>query len=89
MLLNEDTDVRRVYLKALLSVMTRGAGSLALEEAVIQECAEILIQSLEDSHGGSEYCSQALCAASLLLSKRYFLNSRSRKACGWLQLVHT
>lgn len=70
-LLNEDIEVRRVYLKAFLSVVTRGVGSLVLEEADIQECAEILIRSLEDSDGGSEYCSQALCAASLLLSKRY------------------
>ncbi|XP_048100579.1 thyroid adenoma-associated protein homolog isoform X2 [Alosa alosa] len=68
-LLNEDTEIRVVYLKAFVSVMTGGVCSLVLEEAAIQECSEILVRSLEVSDGGSEYLSQALCAASLLLSK--------------------
>ena len=70
MLLNEDTEIRGVYLKALVSVMAGGVGGLVLEETAIQECAEILVRSLEVSDGGSEYRSRALCAISLLLSER-------------------
>ncbi|XP_031425898.1 thyroid adenoma-associated protein homolog isoform X2 [Clupea harengus] len=68
-LLNEDTEIRGVYLKALVSVMAGGVGGLVLEETAIQECAEILVRSLEVSDGGSEYRSRALCAISLLLSE--------------------
>ncbi|KAL2092807.1 hypothetical protein ACEWY4_012605 [Coilia grayii] len=66
---NEDAEVKGVYLKALVSVMAGGFDGLVLEEAAIQECAELLLSSLEVSHGESMYCSQALCAASLLLSR--------------------
>ncbi|XP_062399718.1 uncharacterized protein LOC134089302 isoform X2 [Sardina pilchardus] len=68
-LLNEDTEIRAVYLKAVVSVMTGGVCSLVLDEAAIQECSEILVRSLEVSDVGTEYLSQALCATSLLLSK--------------------
>ncbi|XP_063051688.1 tRNA (32-2'-O)-methyltransferase regulator THADA [Engraulis encrasicolus] len=63
----EDCEVKGVYLKALLSVAAGGLDGSASEEGDMRECAELLLTGLEVSDRESDYCSQALCAASLLL----------------------
>lgn len=64
---SHSVEYRSVYLAALVAAMTRG-GSATQEEPVLPECLRLLLQDLEEQRGGSEYLSQALHAASLLLS---------------------
>lgn len=66
-LLSHSVAYSGAYLAALAAAMTRGA-SAAQEEPVLPECLRLLLQDLEEQRGGSEYLSQALHTASLLLS---------------------
>lgn len=76
-LLSHSVEYRRTYLAALVAVMAGGDSSLPqhlpqwapLEEPVLPECLDLLLGDLEDQRGGPEFLSQALCAASLLLSQ--------------------
>ncbi|XP_070821591.1 tRNA (32-2'-O)-methyltransferase regulator THADA [Chaetodon trifascialis] len=76
-LLSHSVEYRRTYLAALAAVMAGGESALPqhlpqlapLEEPVLPECLDLLLGDLEDQRGGPEFLSQALCAASLLLSR--------------------
>ncbi|XP_023199487.1 thyroid adenoma-associated protein homolog isoform X3 [Xiphophorus maculatus] len=71
-LLGDSVDYRTTYLTALVSVMTGGGSALPQplsdSELCLSECLHLLLQDLEIQKGGPEYLSQALHAASLLLS---------------------
>ena len=78
-LLDQSVEYSRTYLTTLIAVMTPGADhtlsqkpspSPPLEGPVLLECVELLLGALEGHRGGPEFLSQALCAASLLLSQR-------------------
>ncbi|TDH12887.1 hypothetical protein EPR50_G00050690 [Perca flavescens] len=76
-LLSHSVEYRRTYLAALVAVMAGGDTTLhqhlpqstPLEEPVLPECLDLLLGDLEDQRGGPEFLSQALYAASLLLSQ--------------------
>ncbi|KAG8012021.1 hypothetical protein GBF38_004452 [Nibea albiflora] len=76
-LLSHSVEYRRAYLAALVAAMARGDSALPrhhlqsapLEEPVLPECLDLLLRDMEDQRGGPEYLSQALSAASLLLSQ--------------------
>ncbi|XP_031712265.1 thyroid adenoma-associated protein homolog isoform X1 [Anarrhichthys ocellatus] len=76
-LLSVSVEYRRTFLAALVAVMAGGDSTLPqhlpqsapLEEAVRLECLDLLLGDLEDQRGGPEFLSQALYAASLLLSQ--------------------
>ncbi|XP_056233315.1 thyroid adenoma-associated protein homolog [Seriola aureovittata] len=76
-LLSHSVEYRRTYLAALVAVTAGGDSaspqllpqSAELEEPVLPECLELLLRDLEEQRGGPEFLSQALCAASLLLSQ--------------------
>lgn len=75
--MSHSVEYRRAYLAALVAAMARGDSTLPqhhpqsapLEEPVLPECLDLLLRDLEDQRGGPEYLSQALSAASLLLSQ--------------------
>ncbi|XP_034548017.1 thyroid adenoma-associated protein homolog isoform X2 [Notolabrus celidotus] len=76
-LLSQNVEYRKTYLTALVAV-TVGSDSTSpqhlpqsalLEEPVTPECLDLLLNDLEEQRGGPEFLSQALCAASLLLSQ--------------------
>ncbi|XP_014874014.1 thyroid adenoma-associated protein homolog isoform X1 [Poecilia latipinna] len=71
-LLGDSVDYRTTYLTALVSVMAGGGSALPQplpdSEPCSSECLHLLLQDLEIQKGGPEYLSQALHAASLLLS---------------------
>ncbi|XP_061527590.1 tRNA (32-2'-O)-methyltransferase regulator THADA isoform X2 [Phycodurus eques] len=80
-------EYRRAHLAALVAVMGRGDSPPPpgpLEESVLLECLDMLLRDLEDQRGGSEFLSQALHAASLLLSQ-CFQNSVIQRWCGVLE----
>lgn len=68
---------RSAYLSALAASMGVGDSDVPqrlpplapLEDHVLIECLDILLGDLEDQRGGPEFLSQALYAASLLLSQ--------------------
>ncbi|XP_045890923.1 thyroid adenoma-associated protein homolog isoform X2 [Micropterus dolomieu] len=76
-LLSQSVEYRRTYLAALVAVMAGGdstllphlAQSAPLEEPILPECLDLFLGDLEDRRGGPEFLSQALYAASLLLSQ--------------------
>ncbi|XP_054630132.1 thyroid adenoma-associated protein homolog isoform X2 [Dunckerocampus dactyliophorus] len=71
-LLSPVVEYRRTHLAALVAVITRGDSlppPAFLEEPVILECLDLLLKDLEDQRDGSEFLSQALHGASLLLSQ--------------------
>ncbi|XP_034398095.1 thyroid adenoma-associated protein homolog isoform X2 [Cyclopterus lumpus] len=72
-LLSVSGEYRRTFLAALVAVMAVGDSTLPqsapMEEPVLLECLELLLGHLEDQRGGPEFLSQALYAASLLLSQ--------------------
>ncbi|XP_074494084.1 tRNA (32-2'-O)-methyltransferase regulator THADA isoform X3 [Sebastes fasciatus] len=76
-LLSHSVEYRRTFLAALVAVMAGGNSTLPqhlpqsapLEEPVLPECLDLLLGDLEDQRGGPEFLSQALYAASLLLSQ--------------------
>ncbi|XP_056276061.1 thyroid adenoma-associated protein homolog isoform X3 [Pseudoliparis swirei] len=76
-LLSGSVEYRRTFLTALVTVMAVGECTLPrhvppsapLEEPVLLECLDLLLEDLEDQRGGPEFLSQALYAASLLLSQ--------------------
>ncbi|KAL7392507.1 hypothetical protein ABVT39_025652 [Epinephelus coioides] len=75
-LLSHSLEYRRTYIAALVAAMAGGDSILPqhppqwapLEEPVLPECLDLLLRDLEDQRGGPEFLSQALYAASLLLS---------------------
>ncbi|KAL6114197.1 uncharacterized protein ACO6RY_05021 [Pungitius sinensis] len=75
-LLSGSVEYRRTFLAALVAVMAGGDSTLPphpphwapLEEPVRLECLDLLLGDLGDQRGGPEFLSQALYAASLLLS---------------------
>ncbi|KAM7416659.1 hypothetical protein PAMA_018626 [Pampus argenteus] len=72
-LLSHCMEYRRTYLAALVAVMAGGDStpqSGFLEETVLLECLDLLLDDLEDQRCGPEFQSQALYAASLLLSQQ-------------------
>ncbi|KAM7018971.1 tRNA (32-2'-O)-methyltransferase regulator THADA [Tautogolabrus adspersus] len=76
-LLSQNVDYRRTFLAALVTVMVEGDStsphhcpqSAPLEDPVLPECVNLLLGDLEEQRGGPELLSQALSAASLLLSQ--------------------
>ncbi|KAL0979345.1 hypothetical protein UPYG_G00183930 [Umbra pygmaea] len=76
-LLDQSVEYRRMYLTALVEVMTAEFGPAVSQETSLPpqegsarlECLELLLGALEGHKGGPEFLSQALCAASLLLSQ--------------------
>ncbi|XP_078106846.1 tRNA (32-2'-O)-methyltransferase regulator THADA [Sander vitreus] len=76
-LLSHSVEYRRTYLAALVAVMAGDYTTLhqhlpqstPLEEPILPECLDLLLGDLEDQRGGPEFLSQALYAASLLLSQ--------------------
>ncbi|XP_074526959.1 tRNA (32-2'-O)-methyltransferase regulator THADA isoform X2 [Halichoeres trimaculatus] len=73
-LLSQNVEYRRAYLTALVAGVDSSSlqnlpPSALLEEPVVPDCLDLLLKDLEDQRGGPEYLSQALCAASLLLSQ--------------------
>ncbi|XP_059193716.1 thyroid adenoma-associated protein homolog [Centropristis striata] len=76
-LLSHSAAYCRTYIEALVAVMARGDSTLPhhlpqsapLEEPVLPECLDLLLRDLEGQRGGPEFLSQALYAASLLLSQ--------------------
>ncbi|XP_073321451.1 tRNA (32-2'-O)-methyltransferase regulator THADA [Pagrus major] len=72
-LLSRSVEYRRTYLAALAAVMGSDGDSTSLpqhlEEPVPPKCLDLLLGDLEDERGGPEFLSQALHAASLLLSQ--------------------
>uniref|UniRef100_A0A3P8UEC5 Si:ch211-225b11.4 n=1 Tax=Amphiprion percula TaxID=161767 RepID=A0A3P8UEC5_AMPPE len=76
-LLSDSVEYRRTYLAALIAVTAHGDSvlpqhllhSAPLEEPVLPECLDLLLRDLEAQRGGPEFLSQALYAASLLLSQ--------------------
>uniref|UniRef100_UPI003AAEFBF2 tRNA (32-2'-O)-methyltransferase regulator THADA n=1 Tax=Centroberyx gerrardi TaxID=166262 RepID=UPI003AAEFBF2 len=92
-LLSRCVEYRRTYLAALVAVMTAGCDSTLpqhpsqpapLEEPVLLECLELLLGDLEGQRGGPEFLSQALYAASLLLSQWRKI-SMSQRWCSVLE----
>ncbi|KAM4746045.1 tRNA (32-2'-O)-methyltransferase regulator THADA isoform 2-T2 [Anableps anableps] len=71
-LLGDSMDYRTTYLAALVAVMADGGSALPQplsdSEPCLSECLHLLLQDLEAQRGGPEFLSQALHAASLLLS---------------------
>lgn len=75
--MSQSVEYRRTYLAALVAVMAGGdstllphlAQSAPLEEPILPECLDLFLGDLEDRRGGPEFLSQALYAASLLLSQ--------------------
>lgn len=75
--MSHSVEYRRTFLAALVAVMAGGNSTLPqhlpqsapLEEPVLPECLDLLLGDLEDQRGGPEFLSQALYAASLLLSQ--------------------
>ncbi|XP_047238412.1 thyroid adenoma-associated protein homolog isoform X1 [Girardinichthys multiradiatus] len=72
-LLGDSVDYRTRYLAALIAVITDGGSALpqplSNSEPCLSECLHLLLQDLEVQKGGPEFLSQALNAASLLLSQ--------------------
>ncbi|KAK2837266.1 hypothetical protein Q5P01_014478 [Channa striata] len=76
-LLSHSVEYRRNYLAALIAVMAGDdytlphhfSQSASIEEPFLPECLDLLLWNLEDQQGGPEFLSQALYAASLLLSR--------------------
>ncbi|XP_020513692.2 tRNA (32-2'-O)-methyltransferase regulator THADA [Labrus bergylta] len=77
-LLNQNVEYRRTFLEALVTAMVKGDStsshhrrpqSAPLEDPVLPECVDLLLGDLEEQRGGPELLSQALSAASLLLSR--------------------
>ncbi|CAN9513218.1 unnamed protein product [Ophioblennius macclurei] len=72
-LLSHNVEYRRLYLQALVTVMTgtdpTSRNSASLRDPVLPDCLDLLLGDLEDHIGGPEFLSQALHAASLLLSQ--------------------
>ncbi|XP_041856056.1 thyroid adenoma-associated protein homolog isoform X2 [Melanotaenia boesemani] len=76
-LLSHSVAYRTTYLAALVVVMTAGRTMLAqplphstsLVENILPDCLDLLLRDLEDQRGGPDLLSQALHAASLLLSQ--------------------
>uniref|UniRef100_A0A3B4ZZQ2 Thyroid adenoma-associated protein homolog n=1 Tax=Stegastes partitus TaxID=144197 RepID=A0A3B4ZZQ2_9TELE len=76
-LLIDNVEYRRTYLAALIAVTAGGDSALPQhllhsappEEPVLPECLDLLLRDLEAQRGGPEFLSQALHAASLLLSQ--------------------
>nr|XP_061803888.1 tRNA (32-2'-O)-methyltransferase regulator THADA-like [Nerophis lumbriciformis] len=69
-LLSPIKEYRRAHLAALIEVMARGdslAAPFPLEESALRDCLDLLLKDLENKRGGSEFLSQALHGASLLL----------------------
>uniref|UniRef100_A0A3B3TNA3 Si:ch211-225b11.4 n=1 Tax=Poecilia latipinna TaxID=48699 RepID=A0A3B3TNA3_9TELE len=99
-LLGDSVDYRTTYLTALVSVMAGGGSALPQplpdSEPCSSECLHLLLQDLEIQKGGPEYLSQALHAASLLLSLintgLYLLQDQSQevrqKAARFASLLH-
>ncbi|XP_061762555.1 tRNA (32-2'-O)-methyltransferase regulator THADA [Nerophis ophidion] len=70
-LLTPREEYRRAHLAALVAVMTGGDSPpfpASLDQSVLLECVDLLLKDLEDQRGGSDFLSQALHGASLLLS---------------------
>uniref|UniRef100_A0A3Q3F285 Si:ch211-225b11.4 n=1 Tax=Labrus bergylta TaxID=56723 RepID=A0A3Q3F285_9LABR len=79
-LLSQNVEYRRTFLEALVTAMVKGDStsshhrrpqSAPLEDPVLPECVDLLLGDLEEQRGGPELLSQALSAASLLLSRRW------------------
>lgn len=73
-LLSDSAQYCRSYLAALVTVMVAGdsaSSQRVLHSAPLEapECLDLLLRDLEDQRSGPEFLSQALCAASLLLSR--------------------
>ncbi|CAG5923171.1 unnamed protein product [Menidia menidia] len=76
-LLSHSVEYRTTYLSALSAVTARGSSPLAQPaplsalpgEPFLSECLDLLLTDLEDQRGGPDFLSQALTAASLLLSQ--------------------
>ncbi|KAM9743067.1 tRNA (32-2'-O)-methyltransferase regulator THADA [Menidia menidia] len=76
-LLSHSVEYRTTYLSALSAVTARGSSPLAQPaplsalpgEPFLFECLDLLLTDLEDQKGGPDFLSQALQAASLLLSQ--------------------
>uniref|UniRef100_A0A3Q1FE64 Si:ch211-225b11.4 n=1 Tax=Acanthochromis polyacanthus TaxID=80966 RepID=A0A3Q1FE64_9TELE len=76
-LLSDSVEYRRTYLAALIALTADGdpvlpqhlLRSVPMEEPVLSECLDLLLRDLEAQRGGPEFLSQALHAASLLLSQ--------------------
>ncbi|XP_029961478.1 thyroid adenoma-associated protein homolog [Salarias fasciatus] len=70
---SHSVEYRRIYLQAVVSVMAgtdpTSRRTASLQDAVLPECLDLLFRDLEDQRGGPEFLSQALHAASLLLSQ--------------------
>ncbi|XP_077600767.1 tRNA (32-2'-O)-methyltransferase regulator THADA-like isoform X1 [Stigmatopora nigra] len=69
-LLSPNKEYHRAHLAAMVEVMAGGESHTApfpLEESALLECLDLLLKDLEDKRGGSEFLSQALHGASLLL----------------------
>ncbi|XP_067376091.1 tRNA (32-2'-O)-methyltransferase regulator THADA isoform X2 [Channa argus] len=77
-LLSHSVEYRKNYLAALIAVMAKDdytsphhlSQSVPLEEPFLPECLDLLLWNLEEQQGGPEFLSQALYAASLLVSRR-------------------
>ncbi|XP_019715994.1 thyroid adenoma-associated protein homolog [Hippocampus comes] len=71
-LLSPIAEYRRAHVAAFVGVMATEdppPPQVPLEESVLLECLDLLLRDLEDQRGGSEFLSQALHGASLLLSQ--------------------
>lgn len=76
-ILGHNVEYRKTYLAALATVLFRGESSVwqplhwtaPRDEPVLPDCVNLLLGDLEDQRCGSEFLSEALCAASLLLSQ--------------------
>ncbi|XP_029685958.1 thyroid adenoma-associated protein homolog isoform X2 [Takifugu rubripes] len=76
-ILSHSVEYRKTYLAALATVLFRGESSVwqplhwtaPRDEPVLPDCVNLLLGDLEDQRCGSEFLSEALCAASLLLSQ--------------------
>ncbi|XP_037115240.1 thyroid adenoma-associated protein homolog isoform X1 [Syngnathus acus] len=71
-LLSPVEEYRRALLAAFVAVMATGdslSPPVPLEESILLECLDLLLTDLEDQRSGSEFLSQALHGASLLLSQ--------------------
>ncbi|XP_034152617.1 thyroid adenoma-associated protein homolog isoform X2 [Esox lucius] len=90
-LLAQSVEYRRTYLSALVEVMTPVSDPTLSPELVpslpegsaMLECLELLLGALEGCRGGPEFLSQALCAASLLLSQSFQISLLPR----WCSLL--
>ncbi|XP_061585131.1 tRNA (32-2'-O)-methyltransferase regulator THADA [Cololabis saira] len=91
-LLSHSVEYRTTYLAALVVVMTDGDSvlphSTPLAEPFLPECLDLLLTNLEDQRGGPEFLSQALRAASLLLSRLSDSSAKMsmlQRCCGILE----